>query len=113
MPLMDPGMPAKVLRRFESVNKELLLLFSLFAIAGLLNVLAIYDAYAGPMIVSPPDSKRDAKAKASEVHDADLKEKATDPKATDRDPKVQEKRNFDRAKSGAAKGDVSPTRPKG
>jgi len=33
-------MPPKVLRRFEAVNKELLLLFSLFAIAGLLNVLA-------------------------------------------------------------------------
>ena len=44
-----PGMPLassrsamspKVLKRFEAVNKELLLLFSLFAIAGLLNVLA-------------------------------------------------------------------------
>jgi len=33
-------MPPKVLRRFEAVNKELLLLLSLFAIAGLLNVLA-------------------------------------------------------------------------
>ena len=33
-------MAPKVLRRFESVNKELLLLFSMFAIAGLLNVLA-------------------------------------------------------------------------
>ena len=33
-------MSAKVLRRFESVNKELLLLLSMFAIAGLLNVLA-------------------------------------------------------------------------
>ena len=32
-------MAPKVLRRFESVNKELLLLLSLFAIAGLLNVL--------------------------------------------------------------------------
>lgn len=34
------GMPPLVVRRFESVNKELLLLFSMFAIAGLLNVLA-------------------------------------------------------------------------
>jgi putative nucleotidyltransferase with HDIG domain len=33
-------MPPQVLKRFESVNKELLLLFSLFALAGLLNVLA-------------------------------------------------------------------------
>jgi hypothetical protein len=32
-------MPSTVLRRFEAVNKELLLLLSLFAIAGLLNVL--------------------------------------------------------------------------
>jgi putative nucleotidyltransferase with HDIG domain len=32
-------MPPKVLRRFESVNKELLLLLSLFGIAGLLNIL--------------------------------------------------------------------------
>jgi hypothetical protein len=33
-------MRSTVLRRFEAVNKELLLLLSLFAIAGLLNVLA-------------------------------------------------------------------------
>ena len=33
-------MPPKVLRRFETINKELLLLFSMFLIAGLLNVLA-------------------------------------------------------------------------
>jgi len=32
-------MPPKVLRRFEAVNKELMLLLSMFAIAGLLNVL--------------------------------------------------------------------------
>src|SRR5262245_30611542 len=33
-------MPATVLRRFGSVNKELWLLLSMFAIAGLLNVLS-------------------------------------------------------------------------
>ena len=33
-------MPPKALRRFETINKELLLLFSMFLIAGLLNVLA-------------------------------------------------------------------------
>ena len=33
-------MPATVLRRFVSVNKELWLLLSMFAIAGLLNILS-------------------------------------------------------------------------
>jgi hypothetical protein len=28
-------------------------------IAGLLNVLAIYDAYGGPLVISPPDEKKD------------------------------------------------------
>ena len=27
-------------------------------IAGLLNILAIYDAYGGPLIIVPPDDKK-------------------------------------------------------
>jgi hypothetical protein len=30
-------------------------------IAGLLNILAIYDAYGGPLVIPPPDEKKDDK----------------------------------------------------
>jgi hypothetical protein len=33
-------------------------------IAGLLNILAIYDAYGGPLVIAPGDEKKDEKNKA-------------------------------------------------
>ena len=32
-------------------------------VAGLLNVLAIYDAWAGPVVISPPAAKKEEEEK--------------------------------------------------
>lgn len=51
-------------------NYELADLFELgtvfTVIAGLLNILAIYDAYGGPLIIPPDEKKKDEKASAGE-----------------------------------------------
>jgi hypothetical protein len=39
-------------------------------IAGLLNILAIYDAYGGPLIIPPPEEKKKTEKPAESAEEA-------------------------------------------
>ena len=63
--------PKSRLNRLVAMNFELGTLYTM--IAGLLNILAICDAYAGPFIVAPDDDESKRKKKSTKPPPADDK----------------------------------------
>jgi hypothetical protein len=73
-PLSQDSEGLDVLAMWHRDMKQMFDVGTLFTIvAGLLNMLVVYDAYAGPMIISPSEKKRREKVLAKSNREADDK----------------------------------------
>jgi hypothetical protein len=77
VPLNDPNENQPTAHDLHYLLNRSLELATIFtAVAGLLNVLAIYDAWAGPVVMQPPAKKEDEEKEEAEEEEKEKEEVA-------------------------------------